>query len=897
MLQEQRVQQEQERNRVQHDSFAGADDSVWNQLGSRSATPDRVTSPPTYTGTAEYGGQKLSTAINKPFAAINGTSNPKSNQQMREGEEDLLAAFDTTTLANTSTKFPALKEARSRSHNGGGRGVENALIFEDVNGKHVRERADSDSDPFGLGTGPVYKATQTVPALTNGDEDDDVLGLLGRPVSQLPQPRPPSSSRASPPAANGRQTSASKAVAELVDMGFSPKRSRDALLSTDTGLNIQAAVGILLSEAREASGKQSSTVRSKTPWTGEESDSKYAGGPIGSTISQPDNSLPVWMQQQSRAGSSQPRSRNKSPAIADKEHTKYTTELSTSLLKTANSLWKTGTKKLNEAVADFNSDSDSSQPKWMREVESERKSGRSGPQQRLGADDEEQFTPTDDRKSSGTGQTRGLTDEAMMLESRPEPRKRVQPPKVERRSAYSSDSSRDQSPAVAAGRSTPTTQSSMAQQPAIVRGRSKLSRQAVEDEIPQAYISPARRERTTPKPLVAEPDLLFDASREATSGPRPGIPRTAQAQPRVSTSLPTRSLPPPRKVPHLSPIALQSSTSHRQAGTAAFKLGNYAQANSSYSASLSSLPSSHPLTIVLLTNRALTHLKTGDPKASIADTDAALETIGPSRGQGEIIQVDGEEGNKEMFIYWGKAMMRRAEALEQLERWDEAAGAWKSCVEAGVGGHTSIQGRNRSEKASGHGPVTTSTPTTVRPLAQTSKTAPARTRPRVSALDDLSGRPVIETAASAEAVLRLRAVNAEADRIDDERFRLADTVDERVQKWRGGKEGNLRALLSSLDTVLWEGSGWTKVGMGDLIVPGKVKVHYMKGIGKVHPDKVCGFLFSFLAFLCRDFFVPVPVSVWPHFFLVCCWGKGLTAGFVWTDFLVGDDGDDGAGYG
>ena len=41
-----------------------------------------------------------------------------------------------------------------------------------------------------------------------------------------------------------------------------------------------------------------------------------------------------------------------------------------------------------------------------------------------------------------------------------------------------------------------------------------------------------------------------------------------------------------------------------------------------------------------------------------------------------------------------------------------------------------------------------------------------------------------------------------------------------------------------MDGVLWEGAGWKKVGMSDLIMPNKVKIIYMKAIGKVHPDKV-----------------------------------------------------------
>jgi hypothetical protein len=108
-------------------------------------------------------------------------------------------------------------------------------------------------------------------------------------------------------------------------------------------------------------------------------------------------------------------------------------------------------------------------------------------------------------------------------------------------------------------------------------------------------------------------------------------------------------------------------------------------------------------------------------------------------------------------------------------------------------------------------------------------------------MDDLNGRPAAATASSAEAVTRLRAANAATEKAEDEKFALSDSVDARLTAWRKGKEGNLRALLGSLDTVLWEGANWKKVGMSELIVPGRVKVAYMKGIAKVHPDKVSYF--------------------------------------------------------
>lgn len=58
-------------------------------------------------------------------------------------------------------------------------------------------------------------------------------------------------------------------------------------------------------------------------------------------------------------------------------------------------------------------------------------------------------------------------------------------------------------------------------------------------------------------------------------------------------------------------------------------------------------------------------------------------------------------------------------------------------------------------------------------------------------------------------------------------------------EWTEGKERNIRALLSTLHTVLWDGeSRWTPVGMADLVTPGQVKKQYRRAVLAVHPDKV-----------------------------------------------------------
>lgn len=71
-----------------------------------------------------------------------------------------------------------------------------------------------------------------------------------------------------------------------------------------------------------------------------------------------------------------------------------------------------------------------------------------------------------------------------------------------------------------------------------------------------------------------------------------------------------------------------------------------------------------------------------------------------------------------------------------------------------------------------------------------------------------------------------------------EKDRLADTLDNNIKHWAAGKEGNLRALLASLQDVLWPECGWQAVPLTDLITSTAVKKVYYKATLYLHPDKV-----------------------------------------------------------
>uniref|UniRef100_A0ACD5T6W1 Uncharacterized protein n=1 Tax=Avena sativa TaxID=4498 RepID=A0ACD5T6W1_AVESA len=71
-----------------------------------------------------------------------------------------------------------------------------------------------------------------------------------------------------------------------------------------------------------------------------------------------------------------------------------------------------------------------------------------------------------------------------------------------------------------------------------------------------------------------------------------------------------------------------------------------------------------------------------------------------------------------------------------------------------------------------------------------------------------------------------------------EKQRMSDFLDPEVKRWSNGKEGNLRALLSTLQYILGADSGWQPVPLTDLITAAAVKKAYRKATLCVHPDKL-----------------------------------------------------------
>ncbi|CAK9137486.1 unnamed protein product [Ilex paraguariensis] len=91
---------------------------------------------------------------------------------------------------------------------------------------------------------------------------------------------------------------------------------------------------------------------------------------------------------------------------------------------------------------------------------------------------------------------------------------------------------------------------------------------------------------------------------------------------------------------------------------------------------------------------------------------------------------------------------------------------------------------------------------------------------------------------AAKAVAEKNQRDLQVQRDQEERHRMAETLDSEIKRWSAGKEGNLRALLSTLQYVLWPECGWQPVSLTDLITGASVKKVYRKATLSIHPDKV-----------------------------------------------------------
>jgi len=93
--------------------------------------------------------------------------------------------------------------------------------------------------------------------------------------------------------------------------------------------------------------------------------------------------------------------------------------------------------------------------------------------------------------------------------------------------------------------------------------------------------------------------------------------------------------------------------------------------------------------------------------------------------------------------------------------------------------------------------------------------------------------------AQQKALKEVREREAKKKREEEEEDVVRKQLEPKIKAWaeEHGKKKQIRALLATLHTILWPGTKWKQVSIGDLLDDRKVKKFYHKATLVVHPDK------------------------------------------------------------
>lgn len=259
----------------------------------------------------------------------------------------------------------------------------------------------------------------------------------------------------------------------------------------------------------------------------------------------------------------------------------------------------------------------------------------------------------------------------------------------------------------------------------------------------------------------------------------------------------------------------------RELGSEAFRKGDFEGAITHYSSALQVIPESHLLRALLYSNRSAAYLKAGNLRGAFDDTTKGISII-PLRKKGEKL----DEKGTSMSDIWVKLVTRNAQAAESMEKFDAALSSWQLLLDNGYASSPVLDAKRRCLKAL----------SPEEQVKQKAASEPALKKPQRRGWGTTGAAPT-----SAEGKAALEKVKAShTKQADEERQKdlLRDKVSIRVDNWQRGNEKNLRALLSTLQNVLWESCDWQPVELSDLVIPKKVRNVYMKAVARTHPDKV-----------------------------------------------------------
>ncbi|KAJ2807672.1 auxilin-like clathrin-binding protein required for normal clathrin function [Coemansia guatemalensis] len=346
----------------------------------------------------------------------------------------------------------------------------------------------------------------------------------------------------------------------------------------------------------------------------------------------------------------------------------------------------------------------------------------------------------------------------------------------------------------------------------------------------------ARPSPSTADSIIDTGDEFGAISKTPVLGPQQS---RAPSQGSGSISVTQKPSPKPAEVAVVPEQALVSSNAAKTAANEKFKLGQFGEAIAGYTQAISHVDQhsgQHPLLILLYNNRALAYVRDGEASKAVVDCSQALQLCLKYQANGTIDF--GSSGRVSVTDQRAKALQRRAEAYETSERYNEGLSDWKDLREAARDANSrtqAVRGIQRCEKVLG---INQPTKKPVKP--QVSENNPEDIADLFASISmgkiKGGGTNILnQHTENSPAVAEMRRKEQDQRVEDDKRLVILDQVEGELSRWRDGKQQNLRALLSSVHTLLPE---FPPIGMHEIIEAKKVKRVYMRTIARLHPDKL-----------------------------------------------------------
>jgi hypothetical protein len=196
------------------------------------------------------------------------------------------------------------------------------------------------------------------------------------------------------------------------------------------------------------------------------------------------------------------------------------------------------------------------------------------------------------------------------------------------------------------------------------------------------------------------------------------------------------------------------------------------------------LPHGHPFILLILNNRAAARLKTGNHKECVDDCSQVIQCCKETTDRSHLTPAEQKEIKATLL----KALIRRANAYESIEKWDSAKRDYQEVFQINPSMKMATEGIRRCNKVMGKtslgGEKTVISTHSIQPASWDVRIGPSAMNSATTVADDLRllvSDPSLNTkngtSPESQRVQELRKQNHAKVQEETEKFRLKDDID------------------------------------------------------------------------------------------------------------------------